>query len=166
VKLLNQRHALLFQFMPTPARLWFQFSLRTLFVVVAVIALPLGWSACQLNWIRKRKEFLEEQLRVVRDIGPDFRLTARPWGEAGGAPPGQLGIFGERGQSTIVVLLRESDDRERAARPEDRPYTSVEADRQYKRAKRIFPEAKISVFAWDRSCDDGNFNFVPFSIAD
>ena len=33
-----------------------RFSLRTLFVLVTIIALPLGWVDYQLKWIRQRHE--------------------------------------------------------------------------------------------------------------
>ena len=35
-----------------------RFSLRTLFVLITLISIPLGWVAYQLNWIRQRHEFL------------------------------------------------------------------------------------------------------------
>ena len=38
----------------SPMRFRPRFSLRTLFVLVTIIALPLGWVAYQLNWIRQR----------------------------------------------------------------------------------------------------------------
>ena len=41
-----------------PQLRWFRFSLRTLFVLVAVISVPLGWFAYQLNWVRERNEFI------------------------------------------------------------------------------------------------------------
>src|SRR5262249_3062167 len=35
-----------------------RFSLRTLMIGIAVLSIPIGWSAYQLNWIRQRREFL------------------------------------------------------------------------------------------------------------
>ena len=37
----------------------FRFSLRTLFLLMAIVNVPLSWVACQLNWIRRRHEFLK-----------------------------------------------------------------------------------------------------------
>ena len=39
-----------------PKRRWYQFTLRTLFVVMTVFALWLGW---QINWFRSRQAWLE-----------------------------------------------------------------------------------------------------------
>jgi hypothetical protein len=45
---------------PTPRRRWFRFGLRTMFVVLTVISVWLGWQAC---WIQQRRAYLEE-LRI------------------------------------------------------------------------------------------------------
>jgi len=37
-------------------------SLRTLFVLVAIASVPMGWVAYQLNWIRQRHEFILSQV--------------------------------------------------------------------------------------------------------
>jgi len=37
-------------------RPWFAFRLRTLFVVVVVVSIPLAWVANTLNWIRRRQD--------------------------------------------------------------------------------------------------------------
>jgi len=42
---------------PLPPRRWFRFSLRTMFVVVTVFAVWLGY---QVNWIRERKKLRVE----------------------------------------------------------------------------------------------------------
>ena len=34
-----------------------RFSLRTLFVLITLISIPIGWVAYQLNWIRQRHKF-------------------------------------------------------------------------------------------------------------
>ena len=33
-----------------------RYSLRMLFVLVAIGSIPMGWVACQLNWIRQTPE--------------------------------------------------------------------------------------------------------------
>jgi hypothetical protein len=42
--------------MPTPPRRWFAFRLRTLFVAVVVVSIPIAWVANTLNWIRRRQD--------------------------------------------------------------------------------------------------------------
>jgi len=102
---------------PLPPRRWFRFSLRTMFVVVTVFAVWLGY---QVNWIRERKK-----LRVE-------------WEESGGwivagQAPWQIRILGAGGveqfQCRALGLFYD--------RPEAR-----EAFRQ--RSGRLFPESCLS----------------------
>ena len=37
---------------------WPRFSLRTLFLLITLIGIPLGWVTSQLNWIRQRHDFI------------------------------------------------------------------------------------------------------------
>jgi hypothetical protein len=84
--------------MTAPRRRW-SFSLRTLFVLVTVFALPLGWTAFQFNWIRERHRALKElQIRPITFCG-----LCQP------APPFPLGLFGEV-SSECLVLGREIDE--------------------------------------------------------
>lgn len=88
--------------MTAPRRRWSAFSLQTLFVVVALLATPLGWVAYSLNWIRQRHEFREHHVAlefptVLR--GPSFFEMEECQPEA----PGCLWIFGERGQPAFML---------------------------------------------------------------
>jgi hypothetical protein len=38
-----------------PRRRWYQFSLRTMFVLVTVACVVLAWVGYSLNWIRQRR---------------------------------------------------------------------------------------------------------------
>ena len=79
--------------MPTPpTRRWFRFSLRAIFVTLALAAIPLGWVAYQLDWIRQRHAFLE-RAGVVQypPVAVDRPL---PW---------SLRLFGESQQFLIGV---------------------------------------------------------------
>jgi hypothetical protein len=100
----------------TPSRRRWSFGLRTLFVGVTVLAVPLGWFAFQLNWIRERHRALKElQISPITVCGlcqPD--------------PPFPLGLFGEV-SSECLVLGREVDETTKL------------------RLKRIFPESSILV---------------------
>ena len=73
-----------------------RFSLRTLFVLVTSIAVPLGWVAYQLNWIRQRHGFLRrpavsEDSSILNDSACPIKA---PWG---------LSLFGEPPVKVIVV---------------------------------------------------------------
>ena len=70
-----------------------RFSLRTLFVLVAIVSVPLGWMAYQLNWIRQRHEFLDG--REVQSFMDIMTLPAPlPW---------SLRFFGEPAHGFVVV---------------------------------------------------------------
>jgi hypothetical protein len=129
------------------------FSLRTLFVAVTVLAVPLGWVGYQLNWIRQRHELLERQERF-RKLWSEFMkseeddskfdaellessasklmlvVTADPCGKLGAQAPLSLRLFGEIGREAIIF-----------------PRGTKKTDKEFQRIKRLFPEAAVS-------CDD------------
>ena len=88
---------------PQPRRPWYQFSLRTMFVLVVVVSIPLAWVGYSLNWIRQRREVRNRgiSVRTLRDqpcivsfsIDGDTYCTA----------PAGLWLFGEMGFSEILV---------------------------------------------------------------
>ncbi len=81
--------------MPT-CRRW-SFSLRTLFVVVTVLAVLLGWIPYQLNWIQERRAApsLATWYRLYTKSAFDTLLSESPPPRA----PGLLWLFGERGHT-------------------------------------------------------------------
>src|SRR5580658_2410720 len=100
--------------MPTPPRRWFAFRLRTLFVVVAVLAILLGsWIEFLLNWIRERRFALQHS--VIPQI-----YEGKPGQNY--APAG-LWIFGDYG--VISLQVRETKPGE------------------IERIQRLFPEAEV-----------------------
>ena len=68
-----------------------QFRLRTLLIAVTVLAVPLAWVSYSLNWIRARRNLLND--RVVVDITDSWSFTDAPAG---------LGLFGEQGWRVLV----------------------------------------------------------------
>ena len=60
---------------PMPLRRWFAFRLRTLFVLVAVLSIPLAWVAYSLNWIRERREFKGFMVRYAQE-----KIRPAPYG--------------------------------------------------------------------------------------
>src|SRR4051812_25193743 len=50
--------------MTAPRRRWFSFSLRTMFVAILVLSLPLGYFGWQLQVVRERRAVLEEIRRL------------------------------------------------------------------------------------------------------
>ena len=69
-----------------------RFSLRTLFVLVAIISIPMGWVAYQLNWIRQRHALLAEANASGIVVAPGFTQAPAP-----------LMVFGEEGVSILMI---------------------------------------------------------------
>jgi hypothetical protein len=80
-----------------PKRRWYQFSLRTMFVLVFVVSAPLAWVGCSLSWIRQRHEALDA--RQVYDSSGSAATTA----------PGGLWLFGDRGVITIFCSAENAE---------------------------------------------------------
>jgi hypothetical protein len=75
-----------------------RFSLRTLFVLIALISIPLSWVAYQLNWIRQRHQFLRPDGPVVGWSRRSDRLL--PW---------SLRLCGEHGMDMLQVRQADSN---------------------------------------------------------
>jgi hypothetical protein len=119
----------------TPARSlrrWFQFTLRTLFVVTTVVAAVAGYAAKQYHIVREREEWLR-----TRAVPPaiEFRMGTledvlqhsqelRTKGDTGRRPPWFRAVLGDRAQASVYL-----------------PNDSTDAD--FARAARLFPEADV-----------------------
>src|SRR5262245_5702551 len=91
----------------TPSRR-FRYSLRTLFVVVTLLCVWLGYS---LNWIRQRREFIAEQQArdaVITKWGGEI-ASPHPPGQAAPRAPAGLWLFGESGYFAVAVVV-DGDD--------------------------------------------------------
>jgi hypothetical protein len=103
---------------PAPSRRW-SFSLRTLFVVVTLAAVPLGWAAWSWKWIRDHHEFLatytSESAVMYMDEDRNFA-------------PGGLWMVGEQGVNLLELNLEN-----------DTPNGEQVVDQ----ARRLFPEAEL-----------------------
>jgi hypothetical protein len=71
---------------PVPKRRWLAFRLRTLFVLVTVVAGAFGWVGHQFHWIRQRQAMCASG----QWVGYDPCAPAAP-------APSLLWMFGERG---------------------------------------------------------------------
>jgi hypothetical protein len=103
---------------PTPKRRWFQFGLRTLFVVVTVFGI---WMGCEMNWIRQRHALLAEFPKWAAFSSVDES-----------AAPGMLRLFGEHGHAILEVRVIVDD----WSQP-------LDATADVEKAERLFPEAQV-----------------------
>ena len=113
---------------PTRKRRWFQFSLRSLMIVVTLLAVPLGYVGWHVKTVRTRKAFqerLELQGGWVYVASDSRRFAWHP------APIGSLELPWIRqhlgDEAAIVVYVPTGD----------------EYNEDYAEASRLFPEASI-----------------------
>ena len=130
---------------PPARRRWFQFGVRSLLAVVAVVAVSTAFWAYNVNWIRQRHEELSSGVCWVEGVDLDnlgvdlYDPTASEPGALIRAP-GLLPFFGEHGYRMVwFTIPRESV---RDLKLEDRVLNpSEQAD--FDRIKRLFPEAEV-----------------------
>jgi hypothetical protein len=72
-----------------------RFSLRTLFVLITLISLPMAWVAYQLNWIHQRHEFIEQYQK--KNIS--MNILNAPQSQC----PWFLRLLGEQSHSFLMV---------------------------------------------------------------
>jgi len=106
-----------------PRRHWFNFSLRTLFVLVTACCIVSCWLCVQMKWIYDRHRELETlQNHAVVSFRTAFRGTY-----IGPPAPWSIRILGENGV-TGIVIVKDSGQDERA---------------EEQHLKKLFPEADI-----------------------
>lgn len=107
---------------PAPKRRWPRFSLRTMFVVVAVFACGAGFLSYELSWIQQRREAL-----IPNEVPYSW---AESWNTKGhpATAPWHLRILGEGGIAAIWI---------------DRGMPSATREGYRNRLQRLFPEAQV-----------------------
>jgi len=115
-------------------RRFLQFRLMTLFIVMTVFGLWLGW---ETKWIRDRHRMLENHEAVILEDQLEDQIDfAARWASRGMTPataPGGMWLIGERGVTELRVYINPCD-----------PKRSPEAHEVSQRARRLFPEAELS----------------------
>jgi hypothetical protein len=115
---------------PATKRLWFRWSLRTLFVVVTLFGAVLGGTFYSLRWMRLRQEWDDSPPTVYLHMQRNGRRA--PW---------PLVPFGEHGWEIISMRFCPWEAPE--------PTLTKEQIAEYWRAKQLFPEAIISTSPLD-----------------
>lgn len=123
-------------------RRWLRFSVRTMFVLVTLLCIYLGWV---MNWEWKRQAYLKENDVAgpyLNDDGSEVESVLAPW---------SLRIFADKGVPILYLYPTE--------------------EQELIRASRLFPEAKVcfvavmkdGVFAYTVLIDDElDFNKLPY----
>jgi hypothetical protein len=114
---------------PTLEHRWLRFSLRTMFIVVAIAAVPSAWLGYTLNRIQQREVFISEECEIMR------RKTRTPAGEPVFARA-KSALYGR--QFYRVNVLVENVDQ----------ITNAEHDHILE-AQALFPEADIVPVHYD-----------------
>ena len=79
-----------------------RFSLRSMLVAMAVVALVWGY---QWHWIRQRRGVRQEShIRCLDNSLTEISLVLRGLDKAPSAP-GLLGLLGEQGEVTIIIRV-------------------------------------------------------------
>jgi hypothetical protein len=109
---------------PAPNRRWFRFSLRTLFVVMTLACIWLGY---QLNWIRQRRAVRTGSTVAWQHEFPTDKMFQKmpPPPKA----PGMLWLFGEIGYYAVHVVFNAEE-----------PLTAAQKA-EVERVSRLYPEA-------------------------
>jgi len=118
---------------PAAKRRWFRFSVRTLLVLVGLVALLLGWIGFELNWIRERRAAIESgEVGVIISASLWIPHSPHP-------PPWHLRLFGAQEIWGFGLL------------------TAPDAtDAELNRMRRLFPE-----FTVERSLPPGHVDIDP-----
>lgn len=90
-----------------PKKRRFRFGLRTLLIVVAIVALPLAWTCHRLRWIQQRQAFRAAHADKMTWRAPVYYEPQAPAG---------LWLFGESGVIAWRVDLLNEMDRTEAQR--------------------------------------------------
>ena len=98
-----------------PRRRWFRYSLRTIFVLLTIVACAACWLRVQLQWIRDRQDAMHECFALRY-------LDARA--------PMSLHILGEKGWAEVWIAVRKGA-----------PYR--EWKQAERRISRLFPESQV-----------------------
>ena len=107
--------------LPKPRR-WFRFSLRTLFVLVTLFCVWLGY---QLNWVRQRREEIKCERVEAGHTQMCFQTSAEP---PTYQAPALLRFFGECGYASLWTRDFQTNEQSLA---------------EAHRVRRLFPEATI-----------------------
>ncbi len=124
-------------------RRWFRFTLRTLLVIVALLAVFLAY---HVNWIRERRALIAKHKELSEWYGQPMQIAAVSVIPRDG--PGLLWMFGER---KIIQLSLIGPYEPTGAEGTWTASPGPPKHPDYQRARRLFPEADILVYGLQRT---------------
>jgi len=137
-----------------------RFRLRTLLILMAVAS---AFMAYEVNWIRQRRLFLAAQLAQhesawAQQPNHPYKNQNIDWlkqqQNSHYLAPGFLWMFGERAVDCLWLVIPDSDILVRPYHLGGRqPYVD-HSQTDLRRARRLFPEARVIPIQWDKCIPD------------
>lgn len=90
-----------------PRRRWYQFSLRTMFVLVTLFCVMVGLG---VRWVQHSQEWIRQRREVLNLYGGLFHMPGS------NQAPGFLWLFGEQGVEVISCSSWSKQNRDKVAR--------------------------------------------------
>jgi hypothetical protein len=88
---------------------WFQYSLRSLMLLVLVVSLGMSWFAVKMKRAREQEKAVEEITRLGWSVAYDYQLDKRGGWVSGAVPPGPAWVWNLLGEkegffATVVFV--------------------------------------------------------------
>jgi hypothetical protein len=91
---------------PEPRRRWYQFSLRTLLIGVALLSVPCAYVGHEARIVAARKAWISSHL----DMQFELDHTALPWNPSATSVPVIRRWLGDEGMRFLAVYPHDQDD--------------------------------------------------------
>jgi hypothetical protein len=90
---------------PKPRRRWFQYSLRTLFLLTLLASIGLSWFTVRMQRARRQKEAVEEIQRLDGAVQYDYEVQQSGNRLPGAVPPGPAWLRSLLGDDVFAAVV-------------------------------------------------------------
>jgi hypothetical protein len=135
------------------SRRYLRFGLRTLFVLLTLFCVLLGYGA---SWSRQRNAFLAEQrARGAEKLRERFAFVRQRRTDVRSFAEVPLVLVGEPLYQALEIMIPREEAKIRTDSSGPGLLDILNTQRDYARAKKLFPESKISPFTYIASPPNG-----------